>query len=38
MAPEFEDFAWVDEKELDKYHTMRGIDREVKMTISLFQK
>ncbi len=33
---DFEDYAWVNQKELKKYHHMEGIDREVKKTIELY--
>lgn len=36
IAPEFEDFAWVDSKEVKTYRTIKGIDREVDKTIQLF--
>lgn len=36
IAPEFDDYAWVNERELENYHHMEGIDREVKATISFF--
>lgn len=35
---DFEDYAWVDQKELKKYHHMKGIEREVKRTMAIFQK
>lgn len=35
---DFEDYAWVDQKELAKYHHMEGIEREVKRTMAIFQK
>lgn len=38
MAPEFEDYAWVNERELKKFHHMDGIDREVKRTMAIFQR
>jgi 8-oxo-dGTP pyrophosphatase MutT (NUDIX family) len=36
IAPEFDDYAWVDSKEIKKYKTIQGIDAEVAKTIQLF--
>lgn len=38
IAPEFDDFAWVDEKEVKQYKTIDGIAEEVAKTITLFGK
>lgn len=37
IAPEFDDFAWVDSKKVKRYKTIGGIDREVAQTIKLYQ-
>ncbi len=34
----FTDYAWVDQKEIEKYDCIKGIIDEVKETIELFQK
>lgn len=36
IAPEFEDFAWVDGEEVKKYHCIQGIPVEVKKTIEIY--
>lgn len=36
IPPEFDDFAWVDEKEIKKYDTTGGIDEEVVKTIKIY--
>lgn len=36
IAPEFDDFAWVDEKEVKKFRCIQGIDKEVAKTIKLY--
>ncbi len=33
---EFDDFAWVDEKEIKNYEHILGIDKEIEQTIKLF--
>ena len=35
---DFEDYAWVNLRELKEYHHMEGIDREIKRTMAIFQK
>ncbi len=37
LAPEFDNFAWVDSKEVKKYKTILGIDKEVDKSIKIFQ-
>jgi 8-oxo-dGTP pyrophosphatase MutT (NUDIX family) len=36
IAPEFDDFAWVDAIEVKKYKTIQGIDKEIAKTIKLY--
>jgi 8-oxo-dGTP pyrophosphatase MutT (NUDIX family) len=36
IAPEFEDYAWVDSKEVKKYKIIKGIDEEISLAISAF--
>lgn len=36
IPPEFEDFAWVDAKEVKKYKCIQGIAEEIKRTIILY--
>ena len=36
IAPEFDNFAWVDEKSVKQFDCIQGIDREVKKTIQIF--
>lgn len=36
IAPEFDDFKWVDATEVKNYKTIQGIDKEVAKTIQLF--
>ncbi len=36
IAPEFDDYAWVDSREVKKYKTIQGIDKEVAQTIKFF--
>jgi ADP-ribose pyrophosphatase YjhB (NUDIX family) len=36
IAPEFDDFAWVDRDEVKKYQCIEGIGQEVAKTINLF--
>lgn len=36
LAPEFDDFAWVDEQEVKKYKCIQGIPQEVDKTIKVF--
>lgn len=38
IASEFDDFAWVNSREVRKYKTIQGIDKEVAKTIKLFSK
>ncbi len=38
IAPEFDDFAWVDEEEVKSYKTIDGISEEVAKTIKLFSE
>ncbi len=38
IAPEFEDFAWVDAKEAKSYKTIEGIADELEQTIELYSK
>jgi 8-oxo-dGTP pyrophosphatase MutT (NUDIX family) len=38
IAPEFDDFAWVDEEEVKSYKAIDGIDEEIKRTIKIFEK
>lgn len=33
LAPEFDDFAWVDGEEVKKYEHVQGIDREIRETL-----
>lgn len=35
-APEFEDSAWVNEKEIKTYKLIKGIDKEIAMTIAAY--
>jgi 8-oxo-dGTP pyrophosphatase MutT (NUDIX family) len=37
IAPEFDDFAWVDSKEVKEYKTIEGIAEEVAQTIKMFE-
>lgn len=37
IAPEFDDFAWVDASVAEKYDCIDGIANEIKKTISLYQ-
>lgn len=37
LAPEFDDFKWVDGKEVKTFRCIQGIDKEVAQTIDLFQ-
>jgi len=36
VAPEFDDYAWVDAKEVKKYKCIQGIDKEVAKTIQVY--
>lgn len=36
IAPEFDDYAWVDGKEVKKYYCIQGIDQETAKTIKLY--
>lgn len=36
IAPEFEDYAWVDGQEVKNYKTIKGIDKEIFQTIDLY--
>lgn len=36
LAPEFDNFAWVDEKEVRKYQCIQGISEEVAKTIKIY--
>ena len=36
IAPEFDDYAWVDSREVKKYRCIQGISQEVAKTISLY--
>ena len=36
IAPEFDDFAWVDGEEVKKYKTIQGIAEEFKKTMEIF--
>lgn len=36
MAPEFDDFAWVDGQEVDRFQCILGIPEEVRKTIEIF--
>lgn len=36
LAPEFEDYAWVNEKEVNSYKLVKGIEDEVPLTISTY--
>ncbi len=38
IAPEFEDFAWVNDKEAGKFNLIDGIDKEIAATIKLFSE
>lgn len=38
IAPEFDDFAWVDAEEVKEYKTIQGIAEEVAQTIKLFEE
>lgn len=38
LPPEFDDHAWVNAKEVKKYRTIEGIDREVAKTIALYSQ
>jgi len=38
VAPEFEDFAWVNEDEIKNYYVIKGIDREIKMAIDAYSQ
>lgn len=38
IAPEFDDFAWVDDQEVKKYHTIKSVVPEVIKTIMMFKK
>lgn len=35
IAPEFDDFAWVNQKEIKKYKIIKGLDREIDQTIRI---
>ena len=37
LAPEFDDFAWVNEKEIKKFDFIKGIDKEVARTIAIYR-
>lgn len=37
IAPEFDDFAWVNASEAEKYNCIDGIASEIKKTISLYE-
>lgn len=36
-APEFDDYAWVNPKEIKNYKIIKGIDQEIEKTITLFK-
>ncbi len=36
IAPEFDDYVWVDSREVKKYKTIQGIDKEVARTIKIY--
>ncbi len=36
IPPEFDDYAWVDKKDLKKYDLIKGIEREILKTIQIF--
>lgn len=38
IAPEFDDFAWINQKEIKKYKIIRGLDQEINETIKLFSR
>ena len=38
IAPEFDDYAWVNPREVKKYQTIEGIDREVAKTMQIYSK
>lgn len=38
FPPEFDDFAWVDEKEVKNYETIGGIAEEIAKTIKIYSK
>lgn len=38
LAPEFDDFAWVDEREVKKYKCIEGIANEIKKTIEIYRQ
>lgn len=37
ISSEFEDYAWVNEKEVKRYSIIRGIDKEIALTISTYK-
>jgi len=37
IAPEFDDFAWVNSEEIKKYEIIKGIDEEVRKTIEIYK-
>ena len=36
IAPEFDDYAWVNEEEVKNYNLIKGIDKEITMAISAY--
>jgi 8-oxo-dGTP pyrophosphatase MutT (NUDIX family) len=36
IAPEFDDFAWVNKKEVKKYKIIKGIDKEITLAINAY--
>lgn len=38
IAPEFDDFAWVEDKEVKKYDTIKSVAPEIVKTIKMFKK
>lgn len=38
LAPEFDDYAWVNGQEIEKYKIIKGIDEEISKTIKSFKK
>lgn len=38
IAPEFDDYAWVDGREVQKYNCIQGIPEEIKQTIKLYSQ